>query len=233
MKVQIMNTIGEIERIENIDPRNSKKYVPIYTSQLIKILEPEYKLVYAQKLFNATSAHFAVLTDGKNEIKIYNSYDRSLAFRMTLNVEDNFNIDLGMNRIVHIGQNAKDIQENVQLNKQDILDSIDNKKVIINALRGIKIDKELARIISDIIFKSVSQKKGFQGYTNYVDILIGKVDIIGYINQSIQKFIDGDYTITVNGKKSNGRKKSSVLVKAHIEIGIVKALINQFPEYFI
>lgn len=229
-------TVRDIKKFENISQRVSKQYVPIFSTDLIKILAPEFELVKAQKTSEGSTRHYVdLINDKKDTIRIYNSYDRSLAFRMAL-ISGEYSIDLGTDRIIHRGKNAAGLVETITEHKSDILDGVKAAKRIKNQLKDTKVNKEMAENISDSIFSYLKGKKGFESYTNYIDILLeSKKGLTAdqYINKSIDKWIKGEYTITFNGKKRNGRKTGSAFGKVQIEARIVSNLIETFPEYFL
>lgn len=90
--------------------------------------------------------------------------------------------------------------------------------------------------ISNIVFRLEMKKEGFQSYTNYTDVLVEKKNVKSikqYILKSLELYYDGEYTITTNGKKKNGRKTNSVLRLINDENLIYGYLEDNFPEYFI
>ena len=69
---------------------------------------------------------------------------------------------------------------------------------------------------------------------NFTDILIDqKISIKKYITLSVRAFLTGEYTYIKNGKKLNGRKKEGIMRKVKIENRVIKALTDEYPEYFL
>ncbi len=229
-------TVEGIKSFEVLSPKCSKIYAPIYSSEIVKILAPEFKLLTACKWYKNSSKHYVDLTNDKGDhIRIYNSYDRTLSFRMGL-VNDNFSVDLGAHRVVHKGETAKELTEKIKEHKQDILDAVETQKELISKFKKTPVTEEMAVKISDAIFEVHRKKKGFQEYRNYIDTsreLNGKMTVYHYINASIGHYIDGNYTITINGKKKNGRKVNSVLSRINLELKVMKMLKDEFLEYFL
>ena len=109
--IQPVFTVKDIKKFENISPRVSEKYAPIFSTDLIKILAPEFKLVKAQRTSSGSTGHYVdMINDKKETIRIYNSYDRTLSFRMSL-VSGKYSIDLGTNRVIHRGETASTLTE--------------------------------------------------------------------------------------------------------------------------
>ena len=235
-------TLEELAEYEVISPLVSDKYVPIYTTEIAKILEPEFTLDHATRIQGKNSSHYAdFLNEIGDRIRIYNSYDRSLAFRMSLvsnskekGAPGSYSVDLGTERVVHIGENATILVDKIRENKQDILNSVETARTILDKLSTLKINSLSAKIISEVVFNRLASLKGFQSYTNYADILIDRgISIDAYINISIKNYIDGNYTITSNGVKRKGRKSGSILSKVWTENKIVESLSEKLPELFL
>lgn len=225
----LLDTIQDLENIEKVSPRVSKSYVPIYSSDIANILQPEYQYSHGVQFVKGSTKHYIELKSDTETLRIYNSYDRSLALRLTLH--DGISVDLGVNRLIHRGEKAKVFIDNLKEVKEDILAAVQNTKKIIKFFETTKITDDLKKEISDIIFKYDKQRKGFQEYTNYVDLL--DINIKNYISQSIDKYMDGDYTLIINGSKRNGTKTKSTLRKVKLENEIIKHIEKTRPEYFL
>jgi len=227
------NTIAELKSFENVSPKVSDLYVPIYTSEIIKLLEPEFKFINGSRLEGSSSKHYVDFDHNGDKIRLYNSYDRQMAFQANL-YSDGFIIDLGLDRLVHRGARAKNVAVDIKTFKEDVVIAVKTAKVIQTKFDTVNVDENIAKEISDMIFFKQAKIKGFQEYTNYMDILIPKgISLKAYITSSINKFIQGDYTVTINGSKRLGRPVSSTLMKIRIQNKIVKYLSAQFPEYFL
>jgi hypothetical protein len=228
------NTPEEIKKFEVLSPKCSKIYAPIYSSDIVKILEPEYKMTTACKWYKNSTKHYVDLENGNDKIRIYNSYDRTLSFRMGL-VSDGFSVDLGAHRVVHKGQTAKELTEEIRKHKTTILNSVETAKELIQKFKDNKVTPAIAKAISDTVFDTHIKKKGFQEYTNYADTLVelNDISIYTYITATVNNYLKGEYTVTVNGKKKNGREVKSVLSKMNLEIKIMKTLQDEFIEYFL
>jgi hypothetical protein len=205
--------------------------VPIFTSEIAKLLEPEFKFVHAVKPLKHSSLHYADLTDGENTIRVYNSYDRKLALRVTLYV-DGMPVDLGAERLIHIGSKAKTFVDDLQEHKKNILDSIENAKTLHNVLNTTPITKELAGKIKEIIYRNYIKKDGFQSLENYADMLIEKnISVTSFIKASIVNFEKGNFTYVINGEKHTGRKQNSTFGKIEIEAKIMELIQEEFIEF--
>ncbi len=226
-------TLNDIKEIEVISPLVSEMYAPIYSSELVQSLAPEFELIDVKRIYKANTMHYVDLKDKDNSvIRIYNSYDRRLAFRMSLVSKDNFTVDLGTDRIIHKGLNAKTLTDNLKDTKKSILKGVKNAKIVAKRLNTTKIRPRFARVVSDVVFNSLIQKEGFQGYTNYTDV-IKNISVAEYINQSTKRFIEGDYTVTFSGKKRKGQKITSAFKKVEIQNKLVKIIAEEYPEYFL
>ncbi len=235
MRVIEVNSIEGLKAFEQISPKVSSKYVPIYSTELVETLAPEFTLVKAVKICDSSSMHYTdMISQEGDHIRFYNSFNRSLAFRMSLITSDGLIVGLGSDRITHIGKNAKNLIDDTVEYKKSIIESITNAKILAKTLKTENIKANLARVISDIIFKNIIEKKGFQGYGNLVDVLLEQdISITDYINKTIKNFLGGNYTYTVNGVKKIGRPNRSTYKKVIIETSLIKFLENEFPEYFI
>ncbi len=226
----------DLQNIEHVDSRVSKKYVPIFTTEIIEILSPEWEFIGGKQFVKGLSKHYVDLTNDDGDlIRIYNSYDRSLALSVSL-VSDGLGIDLGVDRLIHIGHKAKEFTEDLKLFKDDIAKGIVTAKKIDAFLKTAKVTPRIQKEISNIIYRKEADRKGFQSYTNYVDVLVEKKsikNIKAYILKSLELYYDGEYTITVSGVKKDGRKTKSYLRIIADENRIYTYLEENFPEYFI
>ncbi len=227
------STRKEIKDFEIVADSVSDSYVPIYTTEIVDILQPEFELVGGSRLYASTSAHFVDFKKDNETIRIYNSYDRELALRASL-VSDDFIVDLGIDKLVHRGERAKGMIDELKEFKPEILKSIKTAKTIRAKFDTQVIDKNIAKEISDLIFIKHTRKDGFQEYTNYADILIDKnISIKTYITTSINKYLKGEYTVTNNGKKRLGKATNATFFKVKLQNRIVRYLKANFPEYFL
>ncbi len=230
--------VAELTAFEKVDGRVSAKYVPIYTSAVIEALSPEFTLDYGCKIFKTWSAHYVDLKNDKNEtLRIYNSYDRRWAFSMSIIDSDGFRVNVGLDRIVHIGAKAKEFNEEFLSNKQYILDAIENAKVFSTTLKGTKVQPDLAKKITDIIFRKTISTKGFQTLTNDADILLTNtkngMSVSVYITATLKAFEKGNYTYTVSGVKKIGGKTKSVFNRTQTESLIMDLVEEEFMEYLL
>ncbi len=227
-------TLEELKQIEVVSPNVSDKYVPIYTSDIIEILKPEFEFIEACQFVKGTNKHYADLINKDGDIiRIYNSYDRKLALSVSL-VSDNINIDLGINRLIHIGGKAKEFTKLLEETKDDINESITTTKIAMAKFKTIPMSDKYTKIISDAVFYKEVNKKDFVSYTNYTDLLIkNKISVYEYIRISIDNFYEGNYTITYGDKKSKGRSTNSTLRKLKVENKVMKVLTINFPEFFL
>lgn len=227
------STIKEIKAFEVVSSKCSESYVPIYSSDIVKVLAPEFEMISGSRLRGGTSAHFIDFEHEGETIRIYNSFDRKVAFRANL-ISEGFVIDLGIDRLIHRGQRAKTMITDLTELKPEILKAVKTAKTIRAKFDKEVVDVHIAKEISDLIFAKFIKKEGFQEYVNYADILIPKqVSIKTYITTSINKYLQGDYTITNNGVKRNGKPANATLAKVKIQNRLVKYLSDNFPEYFL
>ena len=226
----------EIKLLEHVDKNVSDKYVPIFTTDIMALLEPEFTFEYGLQITPASSAHFVSLKNDDTNIRVYNSFDRSMALRIDM-VADGISIPLGIEKLIHIGQKAKNFQEEFNLAKQDILDAVVTAKVFTAHLQNTKATKEIAAEITKSIFvhgKGSARNKGITKINNYTDLLLEKgITLSKYINLSIRSFLTGEYTYIKDGKKINGKSKRSLVYKLHLENRLIKTLQEKFPEFFL
>lgn len=230
----VLDTIKAVENIQVVSPRVSKKYVPIMSTDVIKALSPEFTFKGGMKFVRGRSKHFIDLENkAGDQIRVYNSFDRSLALRASL-ISNGLVIDLGIDRLIHMGKRAKDFTETLENTKSDIIENIVTTKVMVNKLNSEKITKEMAKDISDIIFAKV-MKKGATGYTNYADILMENKDIsiASYVKVTLRNYFSGNYTYTKKGQKKEGQKKDSMLAKVKVENKLMAFLEDAYLEYFL
>ena len=208
----------------------SKQYVPIYSTDIIAALEPEFQFTYAMKFFPKQSRHYFEMESDKGKIRVYNSYDRSLALRIAY-VAD-IPVDLGVNHLIHRGASAQTFNDNLHELKPLILKAIDSAQLLSNALANTKVTKNLAKEISVIVFAKVIEKEGFQEYKNYTDLL-GEMSVTTYIKTTMKNYLEGNYTYVVSGNKKNGRVLRSALLKMQIEAKIMDFIAEDHVEFLL
>jgi hypothetical protein len=257
----ILNNIKEVQAIEKVSPKVSERYVPIYTSELIEALAPEFEFVSGYKFGRGTgSKHYVTLKNKDNDyIRIYNSFDASLAFRAYLVSDDiQFSI-IDENRVIHTGDKARSLgdKDHIQEIKEAIIKAIPNTKLLSSKLKDteIDLDSEIADKIKEAISKKRlysfkrSQKRSKKvekdadyEFVNYTDDVVKKlqdagknISIYSYINLSIKNFLQGNYGIknTKTQVVSSGNPVKSVTVRLIITNNVTKVLEKDCFEYLI
>jgi len=225
-------TVEDVAKYENISGGASDKYVPIYTTDLINMLAPEFKFDHGEQVLGRSNAHYVdLVNDEGDRIRILNSFDRSLALRISL-VSEGVLIPLGVERLVHIGTKAKGFTDEVAESRQEIFEAVAVAKKFEMFLKNTPITEDVAKDISREIFTHGKDAKKITEIVNYVDLIDG-LDIQRYINLSIRGFLTGNYTYMKDAVKAVGKKKNSVLGRIQIENRIVALFTAKYPEYFL
>jgi hypothetical protein len=257
MKLTVLKNLTELEGIERIDPEVSKQYVPIYTSDIVKALSDESNYVFdhGYQIGNSTK-HSVVLKNTEDEsiIKIYNSFDRSLALRIYYFTKDGGISYPVLNdyRVIHRGEKAKNMVDHINEIKEEVFKSIPRIVKLQNVLGGIKVDleSEAVKKINDILFsykrnklaKSYNTDPEKFEYVNYVDIIVNKqkeegevkMTLLGYFNSSIKNHLEGNYGVKYpDGTVKSGRKTTSALAKIELSHKVANMLMEEYPEYFL
>jgi len=236
-KYSTFDTIEELEAFEVIAGNVSEKYVPIYTSEIIKILEPEFKFVSGEKYYNFNSAHTVFLenTDG-TKIAISNSYDRTRAFSAFL-VHDEIRIPLNLDRQIHLGGEAALLTENFRENKNEFFIAIEHAKRVVKNLQDTEIPEDLKEEIVDIVYAIPKGRKAFIE----LDLIIADnyKSVYSFINTCISRYISGEYNLVLEAKNKDGElirkgsKLTSRFVKLQVTNAIYTHLFKTMPELFI
>ena len=231
----IYTDINDIKAFEKVSPLVTKKYVPIFTSEIIELLKPEFELVEVKRFGKATSAHYAdfISKDGI-QLRIYNSYDRELALRVNL-LADGMLIPLGVERLVHMGQNAKNFTKEFKDAKKEIIDAVQTAKDIDTFLKGHIISEAMAKKFTEVIFKLPKNREAVS-IKNPVESIVGKMDVTlkEFIKKSIVNYLRGEYQYTnKEGKTLKGPKQGTLLARVIVENRVIKEIDEQFPELFI
>jgi len=249
-----------LKDIEVVSGDVSKKYVPIYTSEIVESLKPEFEFDYGYKFGDKSSKHYVQLKNKDEDIiRIYNSFDRSFALRIYF-ITDDLQFPLVDNgRIVHIGEKAKKIEDFKDL-KKEILKSIPAIKELKANLENeiVDLDSEIIAEINrtipfEVIYRAEYNLRKRKGDTkskfevkfdNYVDTVAKKaaengnpLTVYQYLNLSIKNFIDGNYGLihVLNNKetKKSGKKITSPFSRVLALFRINNKLQEVLPEYFI
>ena len=228
--MKTITSINELKELEVLSPLCTKKYNPIFTSEILN----EFKDYDFSVTFFRQSAHKVILSpkNKKRQIQIvmYNSYDRSLALRFYIkDTKNSIMIPFGEDRIVHMGECARNFTETIHNIKNDIENSIRTYSKIQHNLKT-KATKSLKEKLSKIIFKRVlNLDPDFKNPINNLDL-----SIIAFINLSIRTLKDGNYYLRgKNGKLRKGRKVSSPFVELQLNTKILNTLQTNTPELFV
>ena len=234
-----IQTIHDVTVFEKISPRLSNKYVPIFTSDIINILSPEFKLVGGARIHTSSTTHYVDLESKDGLIRLYNSFDGNLALSANYIVGD-IVINLDIERLIHRGNKATTFLDDLKQAKQEIIDAVPAAIEVAKKLHQDSVTPELQKMISDIIFEKEIKKEGFVEYTNYTDVVVDNkrkdespVSVASYINSTINNYFKGLYTVTIGSVKTTGKKHSSVLTRITFQNKIIKKLRSEKPEYFL
>ncbi len=223
-----MNTITNrnLETVEDI--------IAIVTSDIVEILSPEFKLVGGSRFHKSSNKHYVDLKSEDSTIRLYNSFDRSLALNFSL-VTGEIAIDLGVDRLIHIGNKAKEFTLSLEEAKDEIMKAIPTARKIVANLSRVKVTKDMAKVISDIVFSVEMESEQYVAYNSYVDILLENKELTvkDYISSSLSNYFKGNYTITQKTRKLVGRVHDDLFRKAKMQNLIIKTLLEEYPEYFL
>jgi len=234
---------NDLKALEHVDSRASEKYVAIYSTELIKLLAPEFTFVEAYQLVPShsgtiKSAHYfdMVSADGNSHLRFFNSYDRSLALRVSL-IADGIMIPLGVDRLVHIGHKAQSFTEDIVDIKQEMLEAAKVAKNINNFMTSTPATEHIAKAITQtILFCSLSTKnqERVTEINNFTELLLEKnISLKDYMKKSINSFLRGDFIVKMDGKKVNARARKNIPLRLKIENRVMKVLQAQYPEVFL
>jgi len=237
-KLALFNSISELTSFENVSGNVSDKYVPIYTSEIIKILEPEFKFVSGEKYCNFNSQHSVFLeNDTGDTIIITNSYDRTRAFSASL-IADEIRIPLNLDKQIHLGSEAAALTENFKENKVEFFKAIEHAKDVIRNLKSTNIPDYIKEVVIEKVFAKPLARKGFLE----LDLTISDnyVTCFTFINSAITRYVNGEYNIALTSKTHvdgevirKGVKTNSRFIKLQITNEIYSYLKDEIPELFI
>jgi hypothetical protein len=234
-KVNQIKSIEDLKKLEVVSSNVSEKYVPIYTSQIIEELSPEFEFVRATKYFPGGTRHEAVLrttlfNENGDFILIENSYDRSRSFRLSF-LNNGILIPLNLEKIVHRGENAQNLANDLLVNKDEVLAALENAKKIVAYFKSTKISKKLKKEIFEIVFEKHLEKR----YEVDVTIADSYDTIFKYIETIVDRYINGEYFIAnkSTNKIRKGTKIKSRFTQMNLTNKIYKYLKDNFPAIFI
>jgi len=227
------DTIEDLKTFERISNKVSKKYVPILSSDIIDALAPEFTFVGGTKFYKYSTSHNIFLHNEETNTTIVfeNSYDRSRALVFSV-VVDGVYLPISIDRIVHIGQYAKSFVDDTIVNKEAILEGIKNTNNLVVTLKETKVTKEFKKAIEGYVFDIQSKRKGFQGIKLDISPYY-KRNLYTYITRLTNEFLEGNYTVTVNGTEKKGTRNGDKFERTRISNKIVKYLKEEYIELFI
>jgi len=227
------DTLEDLKTFERISNKVSKKYVPILSSDIIDALAPEFSFVGGTKFYKYSTSHNIRLYNAEldTEIVFENSYDRSRALVFSVVVDGVF-LPINIDRIVHIGQYAKAFVSDTVVNKEAIIEGIKNTTDLVVTLKETKATKEFKTAIEGYVFGIQSKRKGFQGYKLNIASRYKK-NVYDYATRLTNDFLEGNYTVTINGVEKQGTRNGDKFERTRISNKIVKFLKEEYIEIFV
>ena len=228
-----LNSIKELEYFEKISPKCSDKYVPIYTSKLVKELSKSFKFDFAGRYYKGLNSHFAVLSKG-NDIKLYieNSFDRSLSLRVSFKYN---RFVFGFVKQVHLGESAQAISEHYS----EISSLYDNATTVIDSLTRMKLTQEDQLNILELAFKArnISLKR----VNNIKQYLDANCNAIEFIESVLDLIENGGIEVKdtklqkglVGGKTRFTKPSKNSYLKIRISKKIYEYLKDAYVELYI
>ena len=229
-----LDTIEQVASTEIVSDRVSEKYIPIFTTSIIKIMNPEFKFKGGIRYHKSTSTHTVYLKDDMDTISITNSYDRTSALRFDFMV-GSFHIPLNLEYQKHIGKNAATLVEDLKVHKAAILEAVKMAKITERNLKELRITESFKKTIKDEVFRDIIKNKNFVK----LDISIGDSfdTFYKYIDTLVSRFDEGDYFVTSHTrtgvKLRRGIKIKSRFRKLLTVNKINELLLDKYPEVFV
>jgi hypothetical protein len=228
-----MRKFSEIEKLkdfERVSGAVSEKYVPIYTSKIVEALK-DWEFIDGIRYTKGRTFHSVKLKKNDDYIIIDNSFDRSRAFSFKL-VAGNTYIPLGLNRVIHRGEGAGKINDEIAENPEAINEAVKNAKLIANKLDRIPATETFKKAIIDTVFEKTKNAKNF----DELDLIIGySYDTVKkYVDTVVDRYIDGEYYIVkTDGKIRKGRKIKSKYREVEVKNKVFKTIIKEYPELIV
>jgi hypothetical protein len=235
---KVLKTIDDLKKIEVISGNLTDRYVPIFTSELIEELGFKYLKGYQL----GKTKHVVDVESPNGIIRIYNSYDGTLAFRSY--IVDDIQIPLTDDRVIHMGERAREFKD-IKHIKDIILNSIPNAKMIETKLNiPVDLDSEIVAKIKETIFSDKMRYYTKRGKTPefvcYVDDVVKKLQENGkevtlktYIKMCIDNYIEGNYGIKFGDNIKPGKKVRSSFQKIKFVDKISKLINTEYIEYLV
>ena len=236
-----LRVIGGISTKHPGEPkvRVSKKYVPIYTDEIVKYLSPEFKFQRGTRFFGYCNAHSVDLDYNGDKLIIENSYDLSRAFSFKYK-DAHISIPLDLERQLHIGIKATKVADGFKNNKGDIITAINSAKTIVEKLKTVPALKLFRSDIRKIVFKEVREKEGFSKVNHHtVPARLENASVYEYVNYIVDNYFIGKYTYRIKDPKSGlfvvkaGRATKSPFVRLKITNNVYDYLHENYVEAFI
>ena len=225
-----VKTLADLKKLEKVSSEASEQYVPISTTKIIQDLSPEFKFISANRVFPISSRHEVILQHGNDYILIENSYDRSRSFRLSF-LSNGVLIPLDLEKVVHRGEFAKNLEQDILVNKDKVIEALHNAKTVVTTLKNSPITDKYKTEITNIVFEK-HIKKGFKvdvgviasRYENFFD----------YGATLAERLIDGAYYYENDkGKLRRGRKIKSRFLQLEAVNKVIKYLKDNNPAVFI
>ena len=232
-----LENVADVKAIENVSENVSERYVPIYSTELIEALAPEFEFQNGLKFRPGSNAHYIDFKgrDGEH-LRIYNSYDRSMAIRVDM-ISEGVSIPLGIDRLIHLGKKAEHFKEDFTEAKKDIIEAVATGQEIDMFLKNTVAVAPITEKITKAVFKigrTKEQEAKITEVNNYTDLLLEKgISLKVYLNKTINSFIKGEYTYISDGVKRNGTRRDSMLQKLQCENRVMTLLKEENIEVFL
>jgi len=231
--MKTLTSIKELEYFEKISPKCSEKYIPIYTSKLVKELQKGFTFNYASQYRQSINAHYVIMSKG-NDVKLFieNSFDRSRSLRISFQYN---RFVFGFNSQIHLGESAKAISEHYD----QIADLYSSSAKVVDALTRIKFSKDEQLDILKIMlkYKNISLKR-LHNIEQYLDTNLTAIE---YIDRIIDLYENGglqvkDVKMTkglIGGKIRETKGSKNTFSKVCLSKNIYDYIKEQYIEFYL
>lgn len=211
-----------IKNLEKVWSGVSSKYVPIKTTDFIKIFEPEFTFKRGRQYRQGSNAHYVELSkDSDINIYIENSFDTSLSLRVAFKYKD---FVFGKVRQIHKGMPA------IKLNEQqaDIAELYSQASQTIDSLMTTEFSKEEMKSIATVALKVREKREENVRGINY-----NTTNALDFICTLLNDIKEGNLEYrSTSGWKYLKEVKSDLSI-VEVSNAMWKVIHKKFPEFYI
>jgi len=217
MKIVELDYIKKLESLTN----ETKSYIPIKTTDIIEMLKSEFDV----GIIHSVSRTYHTVNFHRNDdaIVLENSYRKERAFMLSLFIGGMY-IPLGLERVIHRGERAHEVN---QLDAATIIEAIDSRKNSMVKMKEAPVTKSIEDRIMKMIFGN--RKIDLKETENE----LSRDNLFNFLERVLLIHRAGNYLIIRSDKVRKGRVRKNMRYLIKLSNKLYKTIKEEYPFIFI